>query len=255
MFKQLSLALAIALVPALVSVAETKDDVTAAVKKLSDATSYSWKTTSEGGAGARGGAGATEGKIEKDGFTWYSITRGNNSTEVLFKGDKGAVKLADGWKSFEEASAAPADAAATPARGGNPGRTAVRAAKAFKSPAAQAQELADKATGLAKADDAIGGTLPEDVAKALMTPAGGGGRRGAAAGGAAAAAPAIANAKGTVKFWIKDGVVTKFQTNVTGTMSRNGNDTEVNRTTTVELSDIGTAKVEIPAEAKAKVGA
>jgi hypothetical protein len=229
----------------------TKEDLQGAVKKLSDAPGYSWKTTTEGGQG-RGG-GSTEGKTEKDGFTWYTMTMRNNTNEIIVKGDKGAVKLADGWKSLEEAASAQADAGQP-----NPGRNLARLAKTLKTPAAQASDLIDKAGELTKSEDAITANLSEDAAKSLMAMAGGGGRRrgGANAGGGAAAAPQISNAKGSVKFWTnKDGVLTKLQYNVQGTVNRNGQDAEVNRTTTIEISDVGTTKVDVPAEAKAKAGA
>jgi hypothetical protein len=182
------------------------------------------------------------------------MTMGNNTNEIIVKGDKGAVKLADGWKSLEEAANAQAADAGAGQR--NPGRNLARLAKTLKTPAAQASDLIDKVGDLTKSDDAITANLSEDAAKSLMTMAGGGGRRRANAGGGAAAAPQISNAKGTVKFWTnKDGVLTKLQYNVQGTVNRNGQDAEVNRTTTIEISDIGTTKLDLPAEAKAKAGA
>jgi len=242
MFNRLFVVTAIAASCVLSVRADSKDDVTAAAKKLADSPNYSWKTTTEGG-GNRGG-GSTEGKTEKDGFTYLTIAGRNATIEYLFKGEKGAVKIMDAWKSFEEAASGDAGQP-------NPGRRAAAMAKNFKSPAVLATDLAGKAKDLAKADDAIAGTLPEDAAKELMTV--GGGRRGGA--NANAAAPTVSNAKGTVKFWTKDGVLTKLQYTVQGTMNRNGNDTEVNRTTTVEISGVGSTKIDAPAEAKTKAGA
>jgi len=242
MFNRLFVVAAVAVSCVLSVRAEPKDDISAAAKKLADAPNYAWKTTTEGG-GNRGG-GSTEGKTEKDGYTYLTIAgRNNNTTELLFRGDKGAVKGQDGWKSLEEAASGDAGQP-------NPGRAAARMAKNFKSPAVQAEELAGKAKDLAKADDAVAGTLSEDAAKELMT-FGGRGR----GGNANANAPTISNAKGTVKFWTKDGVLSKFQYTVQGTMNRNGNDTEVNRTTTVEITGVGSTKIDAPAEAKSKAGA
>ena len=51
----------------------------------------------------------------------------------------------------------------------------------------------------------------------------------------------------------KDGVLSKFEFKVTGTMNFNGNDIDVDRTTTVEIKDVGNTKVEVPEGAKKKL--
>ena len=214
--------------------ADPAADVKAAAKKLGDSANYSWKSTIEGGFRA----GGSTGKTEKDGYTTLSITMGDNTIEAIMKGDEAALKLEDGWKSVAEATSGDAGQP-------SPGRFIARSVRTFKSPAAQAEELADKSKDLQKSEDALAGTLTEEGAKALMTF----GRRG----GANAPAPEIRGAKGTVKFWIADGMLTKMQFNVQGSMSFNGQDRDINRTTTVEIKDVGTTKVEVPAEAKAKM--
>lgn len=65
-------------------------------------------------------------------------------------------------------------------------------------------------------------------------------------------APTPTDPKGSVKFWIKDGVVNKYEYKVQASMSVNGNDITIDRTTTVEIRDIGSTKVEVPEEAKKK---
>ena len=100
-----------------------------------------------------------------------------------------------------------------------------------------------------KADgDKITGALTTDGAKGLMA-FGGRGRRGGGGG----TPPDITNAKGTVTFWVADGKLTKYQFHVTGSMDRGGNPTDVDRTTTVTIKDIGTTKVEVPDDAKKKL--
>jgi len=247
---------------AVVAMADAKDDVSAAAAKLTDSTNYSWKQTSEsagggGGGGGRGG-GPIEGKTEKGGFTVLTMTRGDNSTQVVIKGDKYAMQNQDGdWQSSAEiaAAAAAAQQNADPNAGGGRrrGRGNMGAQYAnYKLPAESATDLASKATTLASADGAITGELSEDAAKALMTFGGRGGRRGGAAGGGGGNGPQIANAKATVKFWVKDGVLAKYETHITGTMSRGGNDVDIDRTTTVEIADVGSTKVEVPDGAKKK---
>jgi hypothetical protein len=56
-----------------------------------------------------------------------------------------------------------------------------------------------------------------------------------------------------VKFWVKGGMLTKYELHVTGSMNFNDNDIPIDRTTTVDVKDVGTTKVTIPDEAKKKV--
>jgi hypothetical protein len=221
----------------LVAHADPAADVKAAAKKLGDSANYSWKSTVEGGGG-RGG-GSTTGKTEKDGYTAISITMGENTVEAVMKGDQAALKLADGWKTVPEASSADAGQP-------NPGRFLARMVQNFKAPAVQAEDLADKTKDLAKVEDAYAGTLTEEGAKSLMTF----GRRGGANG----TPPAISNPKGSAKFWIdKDGVLSKIEYNVQGSISFNGQDRDINRTTTIEIKDVNTSKIDVGSEAKGKM--
>ena len=220
-----------------------KDAVKAAAKKLGEKDNYSFVSTPKvdgAGGGQRFQAGPTEGKVNKDGFATLATKVGENTTEIVFKGAKGVLKTADGWKTAEELAAA--------AQGGDnaaKGRSfmAGRMLRTFKAPAAQAAELADKAKELKEADGVISGDLTEEGAKELMSF---GGRPGGQA-------PQISGAKGSVKFWVKDGAVAKYELHTEGTMTFNNNDITLNRTTTVEIKDVGTTKLTVPDEAKAKL--
>ena len=215
--------------------ADSKDDVVNAAKALGEKDNYSWKSTIEMGGGGNFRPGPTEGKTEKGGATYLESSFGDNKIESVLKGKKGAVKTEEGWQSIEELTA---DGAA---RG--PGTFAARRLLTFKAPAADAQDLAEKAKSLKSDEGVISGELTEEGVKAKMMF---GGRRGGAA-------PEISNAKGTVKFWIKDGLITKYEYHVQGTMSFNGNDRDIDSTTTVEIKDIGSTKVTIPEEAAKKL--
>jgi hypothetical protein len=220
---------------AIVCYADGKADATAAAEKLAG-TSYSWKTTTEaaGGGGGRGG-GPQEGKTSS-GVTMTTITFGDNSIVSIRKGDKSVTKNQDGeWMTPEEMAAA-----------GNGRGRGRGGAGAPMLPAETVKDLISKSKDLKDADGGLSGELTEDGAKGALT-FGGRGRRGG--GGGNNAGPT--NAKGTLKVWIKDGAVSKYQIHVTGTVSRGGNDTDVDRTTTTEFSDIGSTKVEVP-EAAAK---
>ena len=65
--------------------------------------------------------------------------------------------------------------------------------------------------------------------------------------------PTITNPKGSVKFWVKDGKLVKYQYHIQGAVSFNGNDRDVDRTTTVEISDVNTTKISAPDDAKKKL--
>jgi hypothetical protein len=225
--------------------ADAKDDVINAAKKLAGAGGYAWKSTIEmaGGGGGGGGGGMrpgpTEGKIGKDGMVMLSMTRGDNTTEAVVMGTKGAIKTADGWQSLAEATEGGGGGGQ-----GNPGRFMARRLQTFKAPAAEVEEMAGKTTGLKKVDDAFVGDLTEEAAKGLLTfgPGRGGGD-----------GPSVSNAKGSVKIWVKEGVVAKYEVKVQGTVSFNGNDRDIDRITKVEIKDVGTAKVEVPEDAKKKL--
>jgi hypothetical protein len=235
----------------LVAFAAPKDEVTDAAKKLSDAQSYSWKSDSQmaGGQGGRFG-GPSEGKTEKGGFTLITMTRGDNTIEVVRKGDKGAVKTPDGWQSFAELQ----QNAGQGGQGGQGGGRRFMGGflRNQRLPAEEATLLAGKTKELTKDGDAYKADLTDEGAKDLMTLRLG--RGGNNAGGQGNfTPPEPTNSKGTVKFWLKDGQLSKYEYNVKGTMSFGGNDVDIDRTTTVEIKDVGSTKVEVPAEAKGKL--
>jgi hypothetical protein len=159
------------------------------------------------------------------------MTFGDNTRQAVLKGDKGAVTDQEGaWQSL-------ADLENSQGRG----RFMAMMVRNFKTPAAQAAELASGAKELAKDGDVYAGELTEDAAKSLLRF-----RRGGDG-------PAVSNAKGSVKLWVKDGQLAKYEFKVQGTVTFNNNDMEVDRTTSVEIKDVGATKVEVPAEAKSKV--
>lgn len=231
---------------------DAKEDLLASIKKLSEASSYGWTSTPknnapapEGGQGGRRmGPSAGEGKTEKDGYTWLSSKMGETSLDAVVKGDKGAVKTADGWKA---ASEFPAGQGGGQGQRPDPAAFMARAIRSWKSPAATAESLAGKTKELkAEADGLYTAELTEEGAKELLS---GGGARPGGQG----RAPEMSDVKGTVKFWVKDGVLSKFEHSVAAKMKFGEREIAVDRTTTIEIKDVGTAKVEVPEEAKAKL--
>jgi hypothetical protein len=212
--------------------ADAKEEVTAAAKKLGEKAGYSWKTTVVVPEGTQFRPGPTDGKTEKDGFMHVRWTFGDSTTEVVKKGDKAAFTNRDGdWQTLAEVE-----------NQEGPARFRAGMVRNLRTPAEQAVEIAAGAKELKKDGDAIAGDLTEEAAKNLMRF-----RRGGGDG------PTISNAKGSAKFWIKDGVLTKYEFKVSGKMDFNGNEIDLDRTTTVEVKDVGTTKVEVPEGAKKKL--
>ena len=213
---------------------DAKADVKAAAKKLSDAGNYSWTTSSKmegapggGGGGGRFGGGSTEGQTA-GGIVYLKSTFGDRTMHTAAKGEKVIVKGEEAWETPD------ADAQ-------GPGRFAAQRMKNFKAPAVEAADLADKAKSLQSAEGVIRGDLTEDAVKGLLAF---GGRRGADA-------PAPKDAKGSVKFWLKNGALTKYEYNVQGkVMGREDQELPINRTTTVEIKDAGQTKLALPEDAK-----
>jgi hypothetical protein len=218
-----------------------KEDVQAAVGKLTDAANYTWTSTTAI-EGAQFGPGTVTGKAEKGGYAVLTQEREGNTTVAVRKGEMGVVKTDEGWKTAEQLRAAAQNG------GGGGGGGGLRGAALLRSPlpGAEAALLADKAKELVAAEGAIGGDLTEAGAKEMMII--GRGRPGGQT-------PEVKNAKGSVKYWLKDGVVSKMQVKVSGTMAgRDGSDRDITRTTTYEFKDLGTTKVEVPEDAKKQLG-
>ncbi len=216
--------------------ANPKDDVINAAKKLAGENNYSWNTTVTNVSANGFRAGPTEGKTAKDGTTWVSMTRNDSTTEIVMQGGKTVIKTPDnGWQSLAEAT----NGSDQP----GPAMFLARMVQNFKAPAAQAEDLAGKAKEIKKDGDAYASDLTEDGAKGLLSFRRPGDDNG----------PTVSNAKGSVKFWVKDGELVKYEFNLQGTVSFNGNDRDVNRTTTVKIKDVGSTKIAVPDDAKKKL--
>jgi hypothetical protein len=214
----------------LVVQAGPKDEITAAVKKLGKADSYGWNASTEG---SRWSTGTTEGKVGKDGSTWLKMTRGDNTFEAAVHGEKGVMKTDAGWQTLEDLRG----------DGQNRGRFLGYMIRNYDAPVSQAKELLEKAAEFKMEDGAYAAQLSEEGVKEMLTFR----RRDGSQG------PIPTNTGGWVKFWIKDGTLAKYEFNVQGKMSFNNNDFDIDRTTTVELKEIGSTQVDLPDEVKDKL--
>jgi hypothetical protein len=216
------------------SAADPKDDITAAAKKLGEQANYSWKSTVVVPDDSPFRPGPTDGKTEKDGYTCVKSSFGDNTMETVKKGEKSAFTNPDGeWQTPEEAG-----------QQEGPGRFMAGMARNLRPPAEQAVEVANGVKEFKADGDAIGGDLTEEAAKNLLRM-----RRGGGNGGG----PTISDAKGSAKFWIKDGLLSKYELKVSGKVEFNGNEMNQDRTTTVEIKDVGATKIEVPEAAKKKI--
>jgi hypothetical protein len=208
-----------------------KETVQKAVTKLQSASSYAWTANyTMGGDGGGGGGGKMEGKADKSGQATMNLEfgGGNMLMDMAIKGTNGAMKRDGEWQSF-------ADIAAENPRFG-------AMLKEIKTPAKQLTDLL-KYTGDLKVQD---GVYSADLSAAGVKEMLAFGR---------SAGIEVSNPKGSVKFWVKDGNLTKFEYQNSGTVSFDGNDRDLDVKTTVEIKDVGTAKVTIPEEAAKKLGA
>ncbi len=242
---------------AAVAFATPADDVKAAAKKLADASNYSWTTTTEnaGGGGGGGfggfGGGPSSGKAEKSGLSMTTRQGPNGEMQTFRKGEQVVLKnQEDQWVTMEEMMAQFGGGAGGALGGGRGGRGGFGGLfGGGASPAEELPALVDAAKDLKAADGVISGALTDEGVTQRL----GRGGRGFGGGGQAPAAPT--NAFGTVKFWVKDGAIAKYEVHVKGTVQGRGGPQDVDRTTTTEIKDVGTTKIDVPEEAKKKLGA
>ena len=210
-----------------------KDEVINAAKKLSEQPSYSWRSTVVVPDDAPFKPGPIEGKIEKGGFTWISLSMMDNKMEAVTKENKGAIKQGGEWKSLEDYD-----------KEEGFGRMPALIVRGIKAPAKEASELASAAKELKADGDVISGELTEQGAKKLQK-----------FGPPDSEGPTISDAKGSVKFWVKNGALIKYEFHLQGKIDFNGNEFPNDRTTTVEIKEVGATKVEVPEAARKKISA
>jgi hypothetical protein len=210
-----------------------KDDISAAAKKLGQEANYTWKAVVVVPEDAPFRPGPMEGRTEKDGLTKVTGTFGDNTWAFVRKGDKAALSNPDGgWDSLADLE-----------KEEGPGRFRAMMARNLKVPAVEAADLAAATKELKKEGEVYSGALTEAGAKELLTF-----RRHSEGEG-----PTVTNAVGAVKFWLKNGALAKYEYKVKGTVSFNGNSFDNDRTTTIEIKDVGATKIEVPDEAKKKL--
>jgi len=221
--------LSILALSAIAAHADPKTEVNDAIKKLAAQPGYSWTYTpkTEGSESARR-QGPMDGKTEKDGFSHLKGEAGDITIEIAFKGEKMVVNYNGDWLSTAEI--------------GENNRI-VQRLRTFKRPTDEAATLVSKATALKKESDGVYSSDMDGAAAKEMF--GLLGRR-------AAEAP---EAKGTIKFWVKDGQLARYEFVVRGkiTAGEEKREVDLSRATTVEIKEVGSTKVALPEDAKKKL--
>ena len=175
-------------------------------------------------------------------------TRGDRTSESLSKGDNAATKGEDGWALVEPRQGTDAGANDGQRRRGGRGSYL----RNYKTPSVRAEELLEKVGKLKKDGDAYTGELTEEGAKSLVSFRGGR-TRGGNGGGDATERPQPTGVKVTAKFWVKDGVLTKYESVAAGRITIGDNERDLARTSTVEIKDVGSTKIDVPDEIKKKL--
>ncbi len=225
--------------------ASPKDEVAAAASTLGSQPNYSWENDTVSISGGGRFTVTNQGKTEKGGCTWVDLIRGNVANEAFLAGNKCIVQSFDmGWVSLDDLAKEPAEINGAP----NPNQYLVRNLTNYKLPDNVAADLASKAAALKEQGDGLGGSLvegnlTEDGAKAMLLT----GRSGSTDG------LVVSAAKGSLKFWLSNGLLMKFEFHVTGTISFNGSSRDIDRTTTVVIRDVSSTRVNIPSDIKAKL--
>ncbi|HAM70269.1 MAG TPA: hypothetical protein DCM86_01325 [Verrucomicrobiales bacterium] len=213
------------------------EEIHAAVKKLALATNYSWSIHTENvnTNSTRKAPSPVDGKTSSEGITALVFHRPDTTLEVYLRQTNGVVKLKDQWKTLKDAAEINEPA------GRNPARYLAKMATAYRTPAEDARVLMASMVKVEKVVDAIEGDLTSTATHDLIA---NGSRRGDNL------PPGLTDPHASVKFWIKEGSVERFQYHISGSMTFGATEVKLDRLTTVEIKDVGTTKLEVPDEVK-----
>ncbi len=232
-------------VAAVFAAAAPTDQAIVATMKIVEAPNYSWSTYVPSAGRA---LPVREGKSEKNGYTLVTfidpqspmlrqISRLNNGVvTAVFRGSENFVfQTSDGWKNGAELP--PLGPRRRGATGGSDYWIALQ------SPAEELEIIVGSYSELHEVKGGVAGTLSEDGARQLL---------------GSVKAPAV-TATGTFILGIANGVLTSYALDLSGTVlvGPPGEEKESppqRRVLITELKEVGRAKLDVPDEAKAKLG-
>lgn len=193
-----------------------------AIERLDREPGYRWVCEIEVPEDVRFRPGSETGTTVQGGATHATVSFGSRLTQIVIDGNKAAVTNRDGrWETVSLSN-----------QGYGSEGFAVSMAKRIEPPAAEAKALVIELSSMKTDGDVIVGTLSADEAKDRLETR----RRD----------ESVEDAKGTVRFWMTDGVLTKYVLRVEGTLVDGDQRRETWRQTTVEVKGIGTTKLDVP---------
>lgn len=232
------LVLAAGSIAVLVRAGEPEDRLRAAVAKLTESANYSWVSSTEiSGAPMR--LSPTTGKTEKGGYTLLNTEAFGSEIQVVRKGTNAVVKTEDAWLTPSELPQPNFGGGGPPNMSAMMGRRLVAA----KAPGEEADTLFKRLKPLKSEPDGVSGEFSEEGAREFVKET----RRGRGF-----AEPK--SAKGSIRFWIKDGLVTKSELSVETEVETPQGAMSISSKTTTEIRDVGATRVVVPDEAKRKLG-
>ena len=200
------------------------EDLDKAAAKASEMGNYTCTVKIEGG---RGAGGSVTLKVQPDSAQYLK----GAEVEGYRKGEKLVTKEGDAWKVAEKPQ--------KPAEGGKPDKKAVALAMLakMKAPHEALKGIGEKIKDVKRADSDGGRCYSGDLTAEAARDFGSGGM----------AKGDKAEFTGTAKIWTNgDGVITKYE--IATTMKAKEKD--ITKTVTVEISDVGSTKYEVPEDAK-----
>lgn len=130
-------------------------------------------------------------------------------------------------------------------RGDGNGRTFSNVQDTLSRPHEEVAIIVAGASGMSAEGEVVSGTLSETAAKLLLVHEGQRDR-------------VPLQAAGTFRFWVRGGALVKFETKLEGRLqvddSFGRREVKVNQTATTTLSEVGTARVEVPPEVRKRLG-
>jgi hypothetical protein len=207
---------------------DNKTQVQNAITLLDNKPNYSWTSIVKSEV-SNFQPGPTEGKVQKNGYTYFALTAGTNTIEAAFSGVRSAIKMEGEWESAEELK-------------GDREWIAQRL-KNFQPPSTEAGNLLAKTKDLkAEKGNAFFSSLTEEGVKEILSLRTRGGE--------------AKEPKGWVRFWINtDGTLIKYEFNLRGKVTSGQEQSEValNFTTTVDIKRVGTTQTDLIEAAKKKL--
>jgi hypothetical protein len=264
------------------AVAGPVDSAIVAAMKLPDAPNYSWRTDVVDDGRTYEVVGATDRATDYSLVTQPLVNavarrapRGggasSNVATLIFKGpEQFVIQSDDGWRSSGEmlsgsdrGGSRRGGLSGPPGMGGLPGMGGPRGRgsrggggggeaagysnlqNTLSRPHEEIAIIVAGAADLKVEEDVITGSLSETAAKLMLVHA-----------GQKTITPL--RASGTVRLWVRNGVLLKYETRLEGVLSVESSggrrEVAVHQTATTTLTEVGTTKFEVPAEAMKKLG-